>query len=81
MAVKGSAVRTQMPSARSTKGNPGRYDSLPAPFDTPHDVGNGGIPLKVMENLGAKPTKKVSAAFAPPPEAGTRQNRSKRYGK
>jgi hypothetical protein len=56
-----TAVRTQMPSGRARSGNPGR-ENLPAPFDFPHSTGGGGIPTRVMEDIGAKALKKLPAS-------------------
>jgi len=56
---KQSPVRTQMPahsSSGSHKG-PGVYDANTAPFDKPHDTGNGGIPLKFFDRPVANKTK------------------------
>lgn len=55
--AKGSVVRSQMPggSLPGMKGVPGVYDRNEAPFDKPHDLGHGGIPLKMYEDHGVKP--------------------------
>jgi hypothetical protein len=46
-------VHTQMPSMGpkhpSLTAGPGEYDKNHAPFDKPHDLGNGGVPTKFFD--------------------------------
>jgi hypothetical protein len=54
MARRSSGVNSQMPRGGSVglKGNPGHYDAMAPPFDHPHSLGNGGIPVKICEDMG-----------------------------
>ena len=80
MAKRGRAVNTQMPSEKATPihGSGGhaieQYDC--APFSRhPHDVGSGGIPVKIFESHGERlpkdhtgaQTSAMSAKGTPPP--------------
>lgn len=71
-----TTVRTQMPSGKSPSMTPsgGVYDHNPhAPFTRKHDLGNGGIPLKFGETLGAKerPATRVTAPGLAPGRQGS----------
>lgn len=60
MAQRTSVVRSQMPRGSvSLTGSPGEYDAGRAPFTRKHDLGNGGIPLKFREDIGAKEARTV----------------------
>jgi hypothetical protein len=60
MARGKSPVRSEMHSkVPSLTGNPGLYDRNKAPFDKPHSLGTGGIPLRFFESLGEKKATKV----------------------
>lgn len=76
MARKG-VVDTQMSGfpRPGLKGQPGMYDRSPAPFDKPHDTGNGGVPLKFMESGPSKtPTPTQTAGLdSRAPRRGTMQ--------
>lgn len=84
MARKGSTVRSEMGGAfgrPGMKGQAGRYDSSPAPFDHPHSLGGGGIPVKTYdETVSSKmPTPTQTAgAETRAPRPGTVQ---RKYGK
>lgn len=60
-------VRSQMggtiPSTTASCARP-----MDAPFGKPHDVGNGGIPLKLMEDLG--PNERVGRSVTPAERGG-----------
>lgn len=70
-------VRSQMGSTVPSTTAPQAVPALKAPFDKPHSMGNGGIPLKIQETLG--PNQKVGttimtpgtkAGLASPPASG-----------
>lgn len=42
----------------------GPNNSCKAPFDSPRDLGNGGIPVHSYEDMGAQPAKSVAPALA-----------------
>jgi hypothetical protein len=71
MARSKSPVRSQMSSGHKTPsphGPKSAYENYhAAPFSAhPHDVGTGGIPVKVGETLGEKVPSTHSAAFSSP---------------
>lgn len=68
-------VRSQMGSKVPSMTPPQSVSTIRAPFDKPHDMGNGGIPLKMMESLGetpgvSKPTPGQVAGLAKVPASG-----------
>lgn len=68
-------VRSTMSSPCSGKGvsggegvGGGRYGSIDAPFNKPQSMGNGTIPVKMMDGMGARAkTAKTSNAGASSP--------------
>lgn len=61
-------VRSQMGGKVPSTTAPQAVSTIGAPFDKPHDTGNGGIPLKMMENLGAH--AKVASTITPAQQGG-----------
>lgn len=76
---KSGVVKSEMGGAfgvPSMKGSTGIYDRGNAPFDKPHDLGGGGIPLKFAESgpsKGPTPTQ-TSGLETRAPRPGTMQN-------
>ncbi len=64
MAHRKGGVDSQMSGGfpkPSMTGAAGRYDSAPAPFDHPHSMGGGGIPLKIMDtSVGTSAARKIT---------------------
>jgi hypothetical protein len=84
---RGRAVNTQMPSDRTLSvhsSNPGdaeNYDR--APFSAhPHDVGNGGIPVKIFGRFGERlPADHTPGQTSARGARGTPSPRQRRFGK
>lgn len=81
MSKNGRPVRTQMPSSPipGMTSSKGTYDRGKAPFDKPHDTGNGGIPVKIFHEFPGQGTGKrltptqVSPAGYPSKGTGPRR--------
>lgn len=52
-------VRSEMGGKVPSMVSPNCIDRLDAPFNKPHDMGNGGIPLEMMTNMGEKTAVKT----------------------